>query len=35
MKRFPPAVLMFVNDLLKQMYGEPLKLSRKYIYLAA
>ena len=36
MSRFPPAVCMFVGDLLRMLYGEPvLRTSRRAVYLVS
>jgi len=35
MERFPPALLKFVDDVLRTLYGEPLKLRRKTVYVVS
>ena len=35
MSRFPPVVLTFINDILRSLYGEPLKAGNKRVYVVA
>ena len=35
MERFPPLVLTFVRDILESLYGEPMKLRRKTVYVVS
>jgi len=34
-ERFPPAVLKFIDDILRSLYGEPMKLRRKTVYIVS